>query len=323
MGSYVLKGCVCATILLLNLPGCARDLSVQLPARLETVDVDRQPSQIARGLRPQTVLVSCFGSQTVCEISLKQNIVTKKLKVLKGPRSLVRDQARQAVYCLHTQENALAILGGSPLRVRRKLGTGSINLASARLRPGTNELWVCDGVSAVSILLVPQMQLKRKIQLGRYPQAIAFANDGQTAWITLKGENAVAVLDIQSGEVVRRIPVGIYPQDILITGQTAYVANSGSHDISLLDVKKREERIRIPVRKMPQFLARHKQTLWVSCAKSFRLVAIDLKTEEVIGTVKTGFYPGDIEVLPDGRLAVTAPQKNKLALIEVGSIKPQ
>lgn len=317
------KWCAIAAVLFISLPGCARDSGVQIPARLQTLAVDKQPSQISRGLRAGTLLVSCFGSQTVCEVSLKQNAVIKKLKVLRGPRSLVFDKARQAAYCLHTQENALAVLGGKPLRVRRKLGTGGINLASARLRPGTNELWVCDGISAVSILVVPQMQLRRTIQLGRYPQAIAFAPGGKTAWVTLKGENAVAVLDIQSQEVVSRIPVGIYPQDIIMAGQTACVSNGGSNDVSLLDIKKREERIRIPVRKMPQFLAKQKQTLWVSCTKSYRLVAIDLEKDEVIGTIKTGFYPGDIHALPDGRLAVTAPQKDKLAIITLGSINPQ
>jgi hypothetical protein len=84
----------------------------------------------------------------------------------------------------------------------------------------------------------------------------------------------------------------------------------------LLDIGKREERARIPVRKKPNRMAAHKNTLWVSCEKSYRVVAINVAKDKVIGTIKTGFYPGAIMALKDGSLVVAAPQKHKVAIIK-------
>ncbi|MCK5241630.1 hypothetical protein KAR34_04190 [bacterium] len=301
--------------LLVLLAGCATDRTPTLPVEIQTIDVGRQPHSLSRSFVSDHVLVSCFGSGKIMDISLSGQRVSKTYTVGKGPTQLVREPKNQRIYVLHTLESALSILAGKPLRVKRTLRTGSMNLAGAAIRPGTNQLWVCDGVSGVNILVTPRIQLKKKIQLGRYPQNTVFTADGKLALITLKGENTVVMVDAGTGEKVTTIPVGIYPRDIILVGNTACVSNFGSHDVSLLDVGKREERARIPVHKKPNRLAAHKNTLWVSCEKSYRIVAIDVAKAKVIGTVKTGFYPGAIQALKDGSLIVAAPQKHKVAII--------
>ncbi len=303
-------------ILLLGAAGCAQDKSPILPVDIHTISVDKRPQGFARGLDAGNLLVSCFGSRTVCEINLEDRCVSQRLEVRKGPNRLIRDINRRGILCLHTGENVLVVLGGKPVRVRRSMGTGRITLAGGALRPNQGELWICDGVSSLYILLAGNLRLKDKIQLGRYPQQLAFNRGGSRAYVTLKGENAVAVVNTAKKEEIARIPVGIYPRDIVLVGNTACISNYGSHDISLVDTAKLEERARIRVRRKPNSLSARGNTLWVSCEDSYRVVAIDVAKAKIIGTIKTGFYPGAIKALSDGSLAVANPRKNKVALIQ-------
>jgi YVTN family beta-propeller protein len=143
---------------------------------------------------------------------------------------------------------------------------------------------------------------------------LAFSLDGHTAWVTLKGENALAAVDAESGKELARVPVGIYPRDVVMAGTTACVSNYGSNDVSLVDTVKRAELARIPVRNEPNALTLQGKTLWVSCEDSYRLVAINVAQAQVIGTIKTGFYPGDLEALASGALAVCDPHHNQVVI---------
>ncbi|MCD4814601.1 hypothetical protein K8S19_13035 [bacterium] len=302
-------------VALLFVAGCAAEKTPSLPVFIETVAVDRKPHSMIQDILKEKILVSCFGSESIVAVFLKNKTVDKKYTVRKGPAGMIRDARNQFIYCLHAHENAIVILGGNPLRVKRKLGTGAMSLSGGAMRPGWNELWICDGLSAVSVLQTPYIKLKKKIQLGRYPQHIAFSRDGRRAYITLKGENAVAVVDTKKREKIMDIPVGIYPKDIIISGNTACVSNFGSQDISMIDIEKNKEVARIKVRKNPNSLSIHKNTLWVSCERSYRLMAIDINQAKIIGTVKVGFYPGAVKALKDGSLVVAAPKKNRIAFV--------
>ncbi len=305
-----------ALILLLGVAGCAQDKSPVLPVDTHVISVDKYPRGFVSSLSAGNLLVSCFGNRSVCEINLEDHSVSQRLEVRKGPNRLIRDLNRRRIYCLHTGENTLTILDGNPVRARRSLGTGRITLAGGALRPNQNELWICDGVSALYVLLAGNLRLKDKIQLGRYPQQVAFNRSGSRAYVTLKGENAIAVVNAAKKEEIARIPIGIYPREIVLVGNTACVSNYGSHDISLVDTAKLEERARIRVRRKPNSLSARGNTLWVSCEDSYRVVAIDVAKAKIIGTIKTGFCPGTIKALADGSLAVANPRKNKVVLMQ-------
>jgi len=297
------------------LSGCTADRSPVLPVSVAFVAVGGRPCAVELGLAPDTLLVSCMDAQAVYEVDLQTRAQIRCLTVRSGPGDLVPDPARQSAYCLHLRENALTLIGGNPPVVERTLGTGNISLASGALRPGHNEFWICDGVSAIHALIPKGMQVKDKINVGRYPQKIAFTRDGRFAFVTLKGENAVAVIELDQRREVARVAVGIYPQDILLVGNTACISNNGSHDVSLVDTVQYRERARLKVRRKPNALSAHGNTLWVSCEDSYRLVAINVAQAVLIGTVKTGFYPGKVKALADGSLAVADLRHNRIAII--------
>lgn len=295
--------------------GCApRESGMAIAGSQEAVAVAKHPFRLSPSLNPGRIVVGCFGAKTVQEVSLSPLAVVSTMEVLTGPQDLVVDPFQKSIYCLHTQENALAILGGDPLKVRRQVKTGGITLAGAALKPKTSHLWICDGTTGVSIFGFPCACLRKRFPVGRYPQAVLFTPNNE-AWVTLKGENAVAVLDADTQAEKCRITVGIYPGALLLAGNTVCVANAGSNDISLIDSAKYQERARVQVPKQPQALALQGKTLWVASGRSFHLAAVDVAQGRLIGTLRAGFYPGDILALDDGSLVVTAPEKSQLVHI--------
>jgi YVTN family beta-propeller protein len=294
--------------------GCASDKSPVLPVSAAALPVGKDPICLTQGLEPGTLLVACHEAGTVSVLSPAQTRVLSVLTVQPKPGFLLSDAPNRAAYCLNPQNSCISLLSGLPLRVEKTLGTGSMPLASAALRPGHNEVWICDGVSALQVLTTGRLQLKRSLPLGRYPQHVAFSLDGNTAWVTLKGENALSAVDAESGKELARVPVGIYPLDVVIAGTTACVSNFGSNDVSLVDTVGHKELARIPVRHDPNALSLQGKTLWVSCEDSYRLVAINVAQAQVIGTIKTGFYPGDIEALANGALAVCDPHHDQVVI---------
>jgi YVTN family beta-propeller protein len=294
--------------------GCGRESGVTLSGKQEAVSVAKRPFRLSPSLKPGRVVVSCFAAKTVQELSLAPLAVTATLQVLTGPQDLILDPYQSMIYCLHTQENVLAILGGEPLRVKRQVKTGGLTLAGAALKPHTGHLWICDGTTGVSVFGFPCACLQRRFPVGRYPQAVLFTSADE-AWVTLKGENAVVVLDTATQAEKHRITVGIYPGALLLAGNTVCVANAGSNDVSLIDRAQYKERARVRVPKQPQALAVQGKTLWVASSRSFHLAAVDVARGRLIGTLRTGFYPGDILALADGSLVVTAPDKNQVVRI--------
>lgn len=300
---------------LLLTAGCAREAGVTLAGKQEVLSVAKHPFRLSPSLKPGRVVVSCFAARTVQEISLVPLAVTSTLEVLAGPQDLVRDPYQKKIYCLHTRENALAVLGGEPLRVQRQVKTGGITLAGAALKPNTGRLWICDGTMGVSDFGFPCACLQRRFPVGRYPQAVLFTPDGEEAWVTLKGENAVVVLDTATQKEKHRITVGIYPGALLLVGNTVCVANAGSNDVSLIDRAQYQERVRVRVPKQPKALAARGKTLWVAGGGSFHLAAVDVVQGRLIGLLRAGFYPGDVLALADGSLVVTAPERNQVVHI--------
>lgn len=301
----------------IGLCACAPEQAQVLPAAKAFVATDLQPQALAPGLEPQTLVVACLQADSVYEVSLKTLALGRRLHLPNGPGALIPDAERQSLYCLHRRANIISILSGRPLRAERSLGTGDMALASGALRPGANELWICDGISALHVLVPKAMQIKDRLQVGRYPQKVIFAPDGRTALITVKGENALVFWDIPERREAGRIAVGIYPRDVVIAGNLAAVSNFGSHDVSLIDLGARKETARIKVRRQPNSLAVQGSTLWVACEDSYRLEAIDLKQQKVLGTVKLGFYPGALLALPDDALAITDPKGNRVAVVKL------
>lgn len=298
----------------LLLAGCARDNSPVIPAQIDRIDVGKYPLNLSLGRDDQQVFVSCFDADVVEELQFQTPLVRHTIKVLAGPGALIRDSRLGRIYVLHHKQNAFAILRENPAALLKTAQTGSFTLAGGALRPGTDELWIANGQTKI-LIFNRRLAFKHNITLGRYPQDIAFTQDGRLALVTLKGENALSLVDANDHRETGRVTVGIYPRQVLLVGNKACISNYGSNDLSIVDVVKKKELARIPVYKRPNALAYQNNTLWVSCEKSFRVAAVDINKAQVIGSIRTGFFPGDLVARHDGSLVVASPRDNKIALI--------
>lgn len=312
-------GCLPAVCLL----GCVPARELTLPVEtVSWISVDKNPAGFCPGWNPQTLLVSCAGSGTVCEVNLANPSQIRKLEVRSGPGRMVLNPGIRELYCLHNRESALVILGGKPLEVKQQMGFGDNSLVDGAMRPNTSELWIVDGVGAAHVLKTTPLRIKKRINLGRYPQQIAFSESGQKAYVTLKGENAVLELDAQTGAILRRAEVGIYPGQLVLARGKLWVSNFQSNDLSVVDLGEFQERLRIPLRRNPRSLALQGNLLWVACEDSYRVVAIDLDQGMVRGSIQTGCYPGALCALPDGRLAVADRQGHRIGLFRLSKQPP-
>ena len=305
-------------LVLCCLAGCGSD-TPSLSASRTVLEVGKTPL----GLAPAgggAVLAACRADGSVWRCRFGAEPAAERLAVPDHPVRLLRRGSRW--FCFHHQPNVLSVLGGRPPRVIRTVRTGALAVAGGAVRPGTSRLWIADGVSSVRILSANSLKLAGRIHLGRYPQQVAFTPDGSRALVTLKGANSLAVIDAVTREPIAEIPVGVYPRDVLLVGGTACVSNFGSHDVSLVDWRAGKERARVKVRRKPNALAVRDGTLWVACEDSYRIVGVDLDRGEVVGSVRTGFYPGGLIVLPDGALVVTAPRRGEVVRLEIQARKP-
>lgn len=305
---------IVAGLIAAGLTGCTKDSGPRIPVKVEMIKITGNPHSMSFGRNQMQLFTSCFTDNSIIDIDLKEKKAAGRYPVLDGPGYLIRDGAVNRLYGLHHKKNGFAIMQMSPTKLLRTRQTGQISLAGGAVRPGYDEIWVTNGQTKV-LVFTRRFALKQNITMGRFPQHLAFTRGGKQAVVTLKGENAIGVVDGESYKEIRRINVGIYPRDIVVTGNKACVSNYGSNDISIVDLVKGKEIARIPVNKRPHALSYKKGTLWVACEKSLRLVAIDVSKEKIIGTIRTGFFPGDILARDNGTIIAAARRKKAIAII--------
>lgn len=310
-----IKSCLAImSVLMLGVISCTRDNYPQIPVEIKTVKVQKFPHSLSFGRNEAQLFVSCFTDQRMVEVDLDQEAIKNNFPVLSGPGHLINDANHNQLYVMHNEENGFGVIQLDPAKVIRTAKTGRLNLSGGSSHPDKNELWICDGQTKI-LVFTRALALKKSITVGRYPQQVIFLPGAEKALVTLKGENALAVVDTDTYKLDKKISVGAYPSDVLVVGNKACVSNYASNDVSIVDLVTGKEIKRIAVYKRPNALALKNNTLWVACEKSYRVVAINVSQAEVIGSIKTGFYPGDLLARQDGSLIVASPRDGKIAII--------
>lgn len=99
-------------------------------------------------------------------------------------------------------------------------------LAALALRPGTNELWAVDRVTAaVSVIRTTTGRVERTVRVGAEPHGIVFTADGDRAYVTCSAEDRVDVIDATAYAVAGSIAIPAKnPRAIVRIGDWVYVA---------------------------------------------------------------------------------------------------
>ncbi|MBC8365886.1 hypothetical protein H8E52_00600 [bacterium] len=119
----------------------------------------------------------------------------------------------------------------------------------ARMRPGSDELWVsCEGSREIYVIDTESDALRKRIPLGLAAQGGAFTPDGSIFVVAhgaqiakRKGSDQASIVDAALQEILVTLDVGENPLDVAISpdGREAYVANNDGHTITRIDIVER------------------------------------------------------------------------------------
>ncbi len=168
--------------------------------------------------------------------------------------------------------------------------------------PSSNTLYAFDAKNG--------KQLAR-IKVGKAPKGVKVTPDGKLAYVSNQGSADLTVVDLKKLVVVDTIKVEKGPHNARFTkdGKIAYVTLQGGAGIAVIDTGTRKMTKVIPV---PGITGPHNLDLSSDENTAFirdfihHVAVLDLKSGKVKKVITVGNGHGGIDVIPNGRYAVTA-----------------
>lgn len=168
--------------------------------------------------------------------------------------------------------------------------------------PSSNTVYVFDASNGDQLAI---------IAVGKAPKGVKITPDGKFAYVSNQNSANISVIDLVSLSVVDRIKVKEGPHNVRFTqdGKTAYVTLQGGAGIGVIDTAAREMVKVIPV---PSITGPHNIDLSSDEKTVFirdfvhHVAVLDLHSGEVRKIIKVGNGHGGIDVIPNGKYAVTA-----------------
>jgi len=155
-------------------------------------------------------------------------------------------------------------------------------------------------------------------------------SDGTRLVVTMPSDDAVAIIDTADDSVLHVIPVGDAPQMIVIgpDDRTAYVPNFISETVTVIDVRTGLVTDEIPLAEGARGAlgvavspdGRYLYvTRWSAANELDRgtLEKIDLASRKTVAIIEVGPQAFDVEISPDGRLAVVSSFTGVVATVDL------
>ena len=168
--------------------------------------------------------------------------------------------------------------------------------------PSSNKVYVFDTASGGQLAAVP---------VGKAPKGVKVTPDGRFAWVSNQGSGDLSVVDLASLKVIDTIKVEAGPHNARFTrdGKLAYVTLQGGAGLAVVDTAARKMVRVIPI---PGITGPHNLDLSQDEKTAFvrdfvhHVAVLDIASGKVRKVITVGNGHGGIDVLPDGRHAVTA-----------------
>lgn len=149
------------------------------------------------------------------------------------------------------------------------------------------------------------------IAVGKAPKGVKVAPNGKYAYVSNQGSADISVIDLSKLAVMNTIKVEKEPHNVRFTndGSLAYVTLQAGAGIGVIDTKIHRMIRVIPV---PGITGPHNMDLSADEKTAYvrdfvhHVAVLDLDSEVVKKVIKVGNGHGGIDVMPDGRYAVTA-----------------
>ena len=189
--------------------------------------------------------------------------------------------------------------GGPNMLYNAVTPDGKMVLATS---PSSNVLYVFDAENGKQLAV---------IKVGKAPKGVKVMPDGKLAYVSNQGSSDITVVDLNNLTVLDTIKVEDGPHNARFTknGKIAYVTLQGGAGIAVIDTATRKMTQVIPV---PGITGPHNLDLSDDENTAFvrdfvhHVAVLDLVSGEVKKVITVGNGHGGIDVIPDGRYAVTA-----------------
>ena len=155
-------------------------------------------------------------------------------------------------------------------------------------------------------------------------------SDGTLLVATMPSDDDVALIDTRDHSVLQIIPVGDAPQMVALgpDDRTAYVANFSSETITVIDLTTASVAAEISLEEDAQgaigvAVSSDGGYLYVTrwAAENAlgpgTLEKIDITTRETVGKIEVGVQPFDVEISPDGRVAVVSSFQGVVTVVDL------
>jgi len=161
----------------------------------------------------------------------------------------------------------------------------------------------------------PCDEITANVGTGAHSEDVDILPDGGLAYVTNSGSNTVSVIDMNTATILTTIPVGETPLkiDINPAGTLAYVTNFHSHTVSVIDLSTNTVIHTIPVGVNPYgvVVTPDGSRVYVAnyTSKDISIIDVDPNSggfDMVVASVGTESQNRDIEIAPDGGLALVA-----------------
>ena len=189
-------------------------------------------------------------------------------------------------------------------------------------KPGTN------GTSLVVIDIAAQKVIgSLDFGHGVRPHMPIFGPKDGLLYVTTELDHSISLIDPKTLKIVGAITTGQSESHMLALshdGQRGYTANVGPGTVSVLDIPNRKLLTIIPISNETQRISITPDDHWVFTADQTqpRLAAIDTRTNQIAHWVELPGVAYGTATTNDGKFVLaTIPKENKLAIIDIASMK--
>jgi YVTN family beta-propeller protein len=163
--------------------------------------------------------------------------------------------------------------------------------------------------------------------VGTSPGRVVLSADGARAYVSNWIGGTVSVVDLRAHRTVRTVEVGHHPEGIveLPGGRAILVVVNGQDEVAEVDLEAGRVRRRISVSPLPGLPRGSSPTaavlhpdgdrLFVCLAGDDALATLSLREGRLIGLTPVGWYPVDVALGPEGRVAYVANMKSPTNLL--------
>jgi YVTN family beta-propeller protein len=305
-------------------PGGAGALEI-----VATLDVGKQPKQVAISPDGRTAYVTNFGGGSVSVIDVNARRVEKTLRLGGAPVEVAFAPDGRFAYVTNFRPGKLWKLDTATHAVAAE-APGHLYPKGVAVSPDGSRVyfsswWWPEGF--LTELDTATLKLRRTMRLGNRPRGTAVGLGGKLLAICNFGEEfddegrGLDLVDAARLQRVARLDTGVAPRHVITSadGRRAYVSNLGSSSVSIVDLAKRRIAKQLFVGGGPKTLGLSPDgaTLYVADYSARRAVSVDLRTGKVNGKVKLGDRGSGLAVSPSGEaVLVTGWDRGKLFFLK-------